>query len=400
MKKDSFRVGRGRASVVIYRREWNGGAGWQFKANGKAITRASRADITKEAKRFVKTLEAGEDFISGLSGERLAIVAELVSKFRSVEELRRLLQTVEDQRKGESVGAMVELYLAEKEGEKGTTSHLRQVRAILEEVVDVFPGASLAEISTRQLEGWFSGKVDSLGASRHNFIRAAVVGLWNWAGKRDYLTADQAATASRLRRKAVEGGEIRIATIPEAIFLLKHVREEWRLAVVLGLFAGMRPEQTAPDSRRGKTGLCRSAISLEDGVIYVSREVSKTFAHVIPISDCLAAWLNWAGWAPDQFFPVATGSMASARETVRLGKLMDDYFQRQEGWPHDWLRHTYGSHRNALVRNIAQVAEEMGTSPKMMHAHYHQPRPQKEGVEFFKLRPVDLIGDQVIDLVG
>lgn len=396
MKSESFRVGRGRFSVVVYRVRWDGGEGWQFKANGKAVTRVAKAEATKEAKEYLKNLAAGEEFLGRITGEQRAIVVELAKRVESVEELREVLRVVEDRRRGAKLAEMVEEYLADKEGQKGKTSHLRQVRAILEDLAAAFPGVAMGTISTRELEKWFEAKVGGLSASRRNNIRAAAVALWNWAGARDYLTSEQAAVASRLRRKAPEEKEIRIATIPETLYLLRNVAKEWRLPVVLGLFAGMRPEQTAPDSRRGKVGLCRSAISLEDGVIYVSREVSKTFAHVIPISDCLRAWLAWAGWEEGQFFPVATMSMAQARETVRLGRLMDEEFDRDEGWPHDWLRHTYGSHRNALVRNIAQVAEEMGTSPKMMHAHYHQPRPRSDGEEFFALRPADLLGDQVV----
>lgn len=57
------------------------------------------------------------------------------------------------------------------------------------------------------------------------------------------------------------------------------------------------------------------------------------------------------------------------------------------GWPQDVLRHSYGTFRNAVVRNLPQVAEEMGTSVAMLNRHYHNPKPTEEGTAWFALRP-------------
>jgi hypothetical protein len=71
-----------------------------------------------------------------------------------------------------------------------------------------------------------------------------------------------------------------------------------------------------------------------------------------------------------------------AGETLRLGKVVF-----KDGWPQDALRHSYGSMRNAVLRNLPQVAEEMGTSETMLRRHYHNPRTSEEGAEWFGLRP-------------
>jgi hypothetical protein len=92
---------------------------------------------------------------------------------------------------------------------------------------------------------------------------------------------------------------------------------------------------------------------------------------------------------------VAPTSLAQSRETIRLGKILNTDFDREEGWPHDWLRHTYGTNRNAILRNLAQVAEEMGTSVDMMEEHYHQPIEESAGESYFSLRPVDLERERV-----
>ena len=40
-----------------------------------------------------------------------------------------------------------------------------------------------------------------------------------------------------------------------------------------------------------------------------------------------------------------------------------------------------------LIRNLHQVAEEMGTSVKMLNKHYHNPKALEEGEAWFALRP-------------
>ncbi len=65
------------------------------------------------------------------------------------------------------------------------------------------------------------------------------------------------------------------------------------------------------------------------------------------------------------------------------------------GWPQDSLRHSYGSFRNALIRNLPQVAEEMGTSETILRCHYHNPITLKEGEEWFALRPAMIRFDPI-----
>jgi predicted urease superfamily metal-dependent hydrolase len=67
---------------------------------------------------------------------------------------------------------------------------------------------------------------------------------------------------------------------------------------------------------------------------------------------------------------------------VRLGR---EVFKT--GWPQDALRHSYGSYRNAMIRALPQVAEEMGTSENMLKKHYHNPKTKEEGEAWFGLRP-------------
>jgi len=97
------------------------------------------------------------------------------------------------------------------------------------------------------------------------------------------------------------------------------------------------------------------------------------------MSDALKAGLEWAGIREGQ-----TGTVCGEYPVDEIKRLGDKLFKT--GWPKDSLRHSYGSYRNAVVRSLEQVAEEMGTSVAMLHRHYHNPKAEAEGVEWFSIR--------------
>ena len=100
------------------------------------------------------------------------------------------------------------------------------------------------------------------------------------------------------------------------------------------------------------------------------------------MSDALKAGLQWAGIQPGMTGKICLSNPANRNELARLGKIL---FAGH--WPQDALRHSYGSYRNAILRNLGQVAEEMGTSIQMLERHYHNPQPAELGEAWFALRP-------------
>lgn len=119
----------------------------------------------------------------------------------------------------------------------------------------------------------------------------------------------------------------------------------------------------------------------------VPEEVSKTVGSVIPLNDAARAWLKWAGIEEGMGGPCCPRNPAEERSTTKWGKALFP----GKGWPKDALRHSYGSYRNAGLRNLPQLAEEMRTSVVMLNRHYHNPRAQEEGRLWFAIRPGDPI---------
>lgn len=412
-KSESFKVGSGRYQVTVYL--WKNSRGsfmWRFRridGTGKKIQRKIQAQARKAANDHLKKMREGDSLLEQVEQINRSLLAEILTTLPTRSDLEEFRQWRDQKSSSRSLGTLCADYLAFKVLEKGMeTKHLKDVKTHLESLIKhLGADTPLIKITTTHLSTWMStrmtkrddeGKATQLGPSRYNNVRAAAVALWNWTHKQGELTVDQSKTASRLPTQYIAAKDsIRYATNDEALIVLKSVKKEFRLTVVLGLFAGLRPEEAAP--RKGeKTGLDRSAISLERKVIYVSREVAKGAkrpARTIPITPCLAAWLKWTDLEEITSGPVAAGSLADARETIRIGKVLNEYFDRQEGWPHDWLRHTYGTNRNAILRSLHQVSEEMGTSVDMMEEHYHQPIEKSAGNSYFSLRPIDLQKERI-----
>jgi len=57
-------------------------------------------------------------------------------------------------------------------------------------------------------------------------------------------------------------------------------------------------------------------------------------------------------------------------------------------WTHDCLRHAYGTFRNAILKNVSAVSEEMGNSIAVCKAHYLNPHvTPAQGEEWFAIKP-------------
>ena len=137
-------------------------------------------------------------------------------------------------------------------------------------------------------------------------------------------------------------------------------------AVALGLFAGLRPEETFP--------LAWSQIDREHRQIDVTK--GKTAAarpRYVPINDTLLAWLEPYRRAEGRVCPV---SLWRTLKKVRLKAGITH-------WPKDVLRHSFASHTLPLNPDVHALAAVMGNSVEIIHKHYRRPVRQEQAREFF-----------------
>jgi len=222
------------------------------------------------------------------------------------------------------------------------------------------------------------------GPRRRDNVRDAIVTLCRFARSRHYLPDDQRTAAEKIER-INPGVEVETWSPHELALLIEHVSDRWRPWLAIGAFAGLRTSEIFRLEWR--------AVKWEQRVISVSSKVAKKVrvSRIVPMSDNLLAWL--APWRD------AVGPIYPNRETHRIGPAWTtlehhhgDEIRRLAKltgirWSENALRHSFGSYRLALVKNIAQVAMEMGNSPEKVREHYHDPKSEDEAKAYFSVQP-------------
>ena len=67
-------------------------------------------------------------------------------------------------------------------------------------------------------------------------------------------------------------------------------------------------------------------------------------------------------------------------------------------WPHNALRHSYGSYRLAQCHDAARVSLEMGNSPQMVFAHYRELVKPRDAERFWALTPSEESAKKVVHI--
>jgi integrase len=145
----------------------------------------------------------------------------------------------------------------------------------------------------------------------------------------------------------------------------------WVPYFALCLFAGIRPGVPHGEITKFKP----DAVNLEEGVIYISAEVSKVREpRRVAIQPNLAAWLRAY---PLDKHPIILGNFKKRRQR----------FAKKLGLTHDVLRHTFISMFVAKFRSIGEAAIQAGNSESIIRKHYLDLKTTAEAEIFFAILP-------------
>lgn len=356
--------------------------------------RSTKADVEKAALERLALLASGDLDWHALPRERRAFL-EAVHRAATPTEQAAILEFLAARRKSSSLPDAVARFLAWKNGGLPDSPHLAQVRRDLENLAEAFPSAILTDVQLPALECWWTARTGPAGPARKKAIRGNLVALWRWALRDGIAGSDPVTLAERLPAIDAGKGSLRIFELDELEHLLAVVEKPWFPLIVLGAFQGLRPEEIAPKTPKlgtAKPGMRWEFIDWEWNAIRIPAEVSKTGrARVLPFHPVTRAWLEAYGAGPTWTGRICLKATTEVtpRATSVWGKSLAATFPDRfpAGWPGDALRHSYASYRNAVVRNLPQVAEEMGTSEAMLHGHYHNPRTSAQGSAWFDFLP-------------
>jgi integrase len=352
------------------------------------------AQAKEEARRIAGNLRAGRIEVANtdpadlqdLSRARLAISGLGVSLEHAAREYAEAHKLLE----GRSVSGFVQTHLA-RVGKLKDATMMEAAHALIEEKTARGKGHTwikslrnfLLNSSLKKLEKpMIAVTVEDLenllrtwsGRTRNNKIRF-LVQLFNYA-KGKYIPEAEKSVAQKLPFDVETPGEVQIWTPEEAKLLLDQALPEELPFFAIAMFSGIRTCEIC----RMDWSQVRPHPDPDESHIEVKAAGSKKQLgrRIVPILPALAAFLKKTG-VPKSGRIVPNSNMQTRQELLALRTGLD--------WKYNGCRHSFGSYRMADIKNVYQVAEEMGNSPAMVKKHYFQAVTKAEAARFWAVRP-------------
>jgi len=352
------------------------------------------AQAKEEARRIAGNLRAGRIDVANadpadlqdLSRARLAIAGLGVSLEHAAREYAEAHKLLE----GRSISGFVQTHLA-RVGKLKDGTMMEAAHALIEEKTARGKGHTwikslrnfLLNSSLKKMEKpMIAVTVEDLenllktwsGRTRNNKIRF-LVQLFNFA-KGKYIPEGEKSVAQKLPFDVETPGEVQIWTPEEAKLLLDQALPEELPFFAIAMFSGIRTCEIC----RMDWSQVRPHPDPDESHIEVKAAGSKKQLgrRIVPILPALAAFLQKTG-VPKSGRIVPNSNMQTRQELLALRTGLD--------WKYNGCRHSFGSYRMADIKNVYQVAEEMGNSPAMVKKHYFQAVTKAEAARFWAIRP-------------
>ncbi len=267
-------------------------------------------------------------------------------------------------------------YIAAKEHEFAqdqlSPPQLARIRWDLKRLVKYFPGKTVAELTVSALVGFLERRRPSM--KTFNNQRGVLGTFFKFCFHRGWVTENPVLKVPHYRIRQ-RRGMAQTLTAARATALMEFMETydggRWVPYFALCLFAGIRPGVPHGEITKFKP----DAVNLEEGVIYISAEVSKVREpRRVAIQPNLAAWLCAY---PLEKHPIIPGNFKKRRER----------FAKKLGLTHDVLRHTFISMFVAKFRSIGEAAIQAGNSESIIRRHYLDLKTTKEAEDFFGIMP-------------
>jgi len=385
-------ISNGRQVVKLYHSVNRGKAMYQlaYYAGGRRVQKnfADRAEAKRVAKQILGELSNDADAVEAMATPELEslIVARRVlapnyALHVAVEEHAQAIAKLGKATLREAVefflrhnrSDVVRLTLAEiadhfakSREQSGLSAHyVSQCRKIVGDLAKAFPGQTLPDLKTAELDAWLGGL--PYAPKTKNGMRIILVACGNWAEGRGYLIKGGSPFPAMVRYKETKSA-VAIFTPENITELLTKADNTLRPFLALGAFAGLRMAELQR--------LDWKEIDLDRGFITVDASKAKTRQRrLVPISDNLKLWLTPCKQA---IGPVCVHQ----RPQIAAAKLCEGV-----QWQENGLRHSFISYRLAILHDTARVALEAGNSPEVIFSHYRELVTPETATAWFSVKP-------------
>lgn len=255
------------------------------------------------------------------------------------------------------------------DGAKKYLAHLasrkvKETRIIAMDLANFSEGrrSRMSDITPADVAEYLDGL--AVGPRRYNNVRSNLAGWFRWA-RAVGLVPDATTAPERVVPRKTENAPVAIYT-PDEFGEILLLSDEFQLAVAIGGLAGLRSEEIY--------GLRWEDLKPEH--IEVRADTAKTGnRRLVPIQPSLKTWI--AASQPQD------GNMVAPRLTFSV---LQKRLKKRYGikWVHNGLRHSFGTYRCGVTKNIAEVSYEMGNSPAMVKRHYLEMQDEASGRSWFE----------------
>lgn len=247
----------------------------------------------------------------------------------------------------------------------------------IQRICDAFGERNINEVTRGEFAKWLNdspwGRSSKAGTAR--CARA----LWFYALRRDPPLVSQNITVGLTFDVRPENpeGSTKFLPVDTVELVLRNIGPEYRSAIALMTFAGIRPEEVAG---LDKPWLRWEHVNVKEKMVRIPAEIAKTGRTRILEKLPPAIWAWLLPKSPDQSVsPVGRRALVNqARAAAGLKQ-----------WPHDGLRHAFATYATALTADVGQVAIWLGHNgnPTLLHRHYRGLATSADAKRFFALRP-------------
>jgi integrase len=332
-----------------------------FQRNGKRVR--SFFTNAKEAATFAQ-LKNNERMIGETAGaKQLAAFGKTIA-----DAIEFYLPHLQANNRTCTIGALLGELLEAKKQDGLRPRSIQDLRSRLGQFAGTFGTRQVSEIQGFEIEEWLR----ALGVApltRNNFRRVLVT-AFNFAQARGYSAQNPAESTAKAKQESPHPG---ILSVQQAANLLTQADARIVPAVALGLFAGLRPESEGPY-------LDWSQIDFADKTIEIKKSKRTASERFVTMSDNLIAWLMPHRQNRGAVFP----SLKTYRQLLREAQVRAGI----KAWPHDGLRHSFGSYHYGTHHSAALTMAEMGHSnPKTFFKHYRRPMKKSAADPFWQITP-------------
>lgn len=304
-------------------------------------------------------------------------LALLESVGLSLEQAARLALGKKPTRPRVTVAQVADEFLRSRLADKVRRATFDWYELRINRIADKFGDRIIDEVTRGEFAAWLNGG-EWGDASRAGTARAARA-LWFFALEQDPALVSENITVGLTFdvRPDNPDGSRKFVPVGTVERILKKIGPEYRSAVALMAFAGVRPEEIAGQD---KPWLRWEHVQKKERVLRIPAEIAKTGQTRIleNLPPSLWAWLT-PGDASATVSPVSRRALvAHARTAAGL-----------KAWPHDGLRHSFATYAVAFTSDAAQVALWLGHNgnPTLLHRHYRGLATSADAKRFFSLRP-------------